>query len=210
MRYDIESEYTKIVKEIINCKKCELYKTRTNAVPGEGPLNAKVMLIGEAPGKSEDLQGRPFVGMAGKLLTELLESIGVSRRNVYITNLIKCRPPENRDPLPREIIACSPYLDKQIELIKPKIIITLGKHSTKYILSKAGIHVSSISKIRGKVYYLYILGLKIKIIPTYHPAAALYNPKIKGLLKHDFENIIKREITNLDHSIVTSIEDFLR
>lgn len=183
-----------LINEILNCKKCPLWRTRTNAVPGEGSLNTDIMFIGEAPGRNEDLQGRPFVGAAGKLLTELISKIGLQRSEVYITNVVKCRPPGNRDPTPEEIKACSPYLDKQIQIIKPKIIITLGRHSTKYILSKANIKVNSITKVHGKVFRLNIYNMHIKVIPTYHPAAALYNPRIRSILENDFVNIIKREI----------------
>jgi len=200
--------YQELVEEILECKKCRLWSGRKNAVPGEGPLNAKIMLIGEAPGRMEDLEGRPFVGAAGKLLTKLLSDIGLSREEVYITNLIKCRPPQNRDPLPDEIEACSPYLDRQIRLLMPKIIVTLGRHSTKYILSKCGMRVSSIGQVRGKVFLMKLNNSLIKVIPTYHPAVALYNPKMKIFLEEDFRRIIKKEIDNLSKSKAVTIEDF--
>ena len=184
------SELKIIEEEIKQCRKCRLWETRINAVPGEGPENAEVMFIGEAPGYNEDVQGRPFVGAAGKLLTSLIQEVlGVSRADVYITNILKCRPPNNRDPLPSEVEACTPYLDKQINVIKPKVVVTLGRHSTKYILSKLGVKITGIMKVRGKVFEGEIFGLKIKVLPTYHPAAALYNPKLKNFLTQDFKKI---------------------
>ncbi|MCS7385572.1 MAG: type-4 uracil-DNA glycosylase [archaeon GB-1867-005] len=179
----------KVVEEIMKCRKCTLWKTRKNPVPGEGNIKAEVMFIGEAPGKSEDEQGRPFVGAAGKLLTRLIESIGLKREDVYIANILKCRPPQNRDPLPEEIEKCTPYLDRQIQIIKPKIIVTLGRHSTSYILGKLKVSVPGIMKIRGKTYSGTILGLKVIILPTLHPAAALYNPKMRSLIEADFKNL---------------------
>src|SRR5689334_21207192 len=122
-------EYERLVDEVCSCPKCPLSKTRVKAVPGEGPLTAELMFIGEAPGFHENQQGRPFVGPAGQFLEELLRSIGLTRQEVYITNVVKCRPPNNRDPLPLEINACADYLDRQIAIIKPKVIVTLGRYS---------------------------------------------------------------------------------
>lgn len=185
-----------IAKEVIECEKCKLYKTRLHAVPGEGNPKAELILIGEAPGANEDKEGRPFVGAAGKFLTELLNSIGLDRKAVFITNLVKCRPPDNREPEEDEIIACSPYLDKQIEEISPKIIVTLGKYSTTYILSKIGIKVKSLSAVRGR-FFEWRKQEKgrekiILIFPTYHPAAALYNPSLREELLKDFKKIGER------------------
>lgn len=205
---ELSDEYKKLVREVLECKKCRLWKSRKNAVPGEGSLNTKIMFIGEAPGRMEDLEGRPFVGAAGKLLTELLSSIGLRRSEVYITNLIKCRPPQNRDPLPDEVEACSPYLDRQIELLMPKLIVTLGRHSTKYILSKCGIRVTSISRVRGRVFSIRVNDVSIKVIPTYHPAAALYNPKMRNILEEDFKKVVKREVDSLSSTKKVSIENF--
>ncbi|AWR94617.1 type-4 uracil-DNA glycosylase [Acidianus brierleyi] len=168
---------------IRSCKLCKLSISRTNAVPGEGNPKASVLFVGEAPGATEDKMGRPFVGSAGKLLDELLKSIGLDREKVYITNLVKCRPPNNRDPESDEISSCSPYLETQISLINPKIIVTLGKYSTIYMLKKVNINVTSISKVRGKFYEWN----NILIFPTYHPAAALYNPNLKEVLEKDFK-----------------------
>ncbi len=146
------------------------------------------MFIGEAPGYWEDVRGRPFVGAAGKLLDEMLSRIGLSRSEVYIANILKCRPPKNRDPLPVEVKACTPFLDRQIQIIEPRLIVTLGRHSTSYILSKAGFRdVEGITKLRGKVYAADVLGLRVSVIPTYHPAAALYSAKYRDGLESDFQ-----------------------
>lgn len=203
-----DEEYRALIEEILHCRRCGLWETRTNAVPGEGPIDAKVMLIGEAPGRHEDAQGRPFVGAAGKLLTELLEMIGLRRSDVYITNLLKCRPPGNRDPLPDEVEACSPYLDRQVELIRPRVIVTLGRHSTKYVLERGGLRVRGISQVRGRVFSLELNGLAVRVVPTYHPAAALYNPKVRGILERDFE-VVRREVEAALSGRRVTLEDFL-
>jgi DNA polymerase len=173
--------------EVRACHKCDLWKQRKNAVPGEGDLDAAVMFIGEAPGYWEDVKGRPFVGAAGKLLDEMLSRVGFSRGEVYITNVVKCRPPENRDPLPNEIKTCTPYLDRQIRIIEPKFIVTLGKHAVSYVLPNAGFETGIITEIHGRVYEGNLLGFKVFIIPMYHPAAALYNAKYKDELNRDFQ-----------------------
>jgi len=178
-----------IAKEIKDCRKCPLHLSRTNAVPGEGNPKAEVMFIGEAPGRNEDLQGRPFVGAAGKLLTDLLESIGLTRSEVFITNVVKCRPPHNRDPRPEEIETCFPYLERQVELIDPKIIVALGRHSALTLLKKAGRREGSIMRIRGKILKIRLFGKVRMLMPTLHPAAALYNPKLKPLLEEDFDKL---------------------
>jgi len=183
-----------IEAEVKACRKCDLWKTRKNAVAGEGNPHAAVMFIGEAPGYWEDLKGRPFVGAAGKLLDEMLLGIGLSRGEVYIGNILKCRPPENRDPHPVEVEACTPFLDRQIRIIEPRLIAPLGRHSTSYILSKAGFkHVEGITGLRGKVYRADVLGLRVSVIPTYHPAAALYSAKYRGGLEGDFR-LLKLEL----------------
>ena len=175
-----------LAAEVKTCRKCELGRLRRNPVPGEGSLNAAVMFIGEAPGYWEDLKGRPFVGAAGKLLDEMLSKAGLSRSEVYIANILKCRPPENRDPLPMEVKTCTPYLDRQIEIIEPKFIVALGRHSASYILAKAGFEVGGITELRGKVYEAELLGFRVFVIPTYHPAAALYNVRYRDQLENDF------------------------
>jgi len=173
--------------EVKSCRKCGLWKRRKNVVPGEGNLGAAVMFVGEAPGYWEDVKGRPFVGAAGKLLDEILFAVGISRSEVYITNVVKCRPPENRDPLPSEIETCTPYLDRQIKIVEPKFIVTLGRHAVSYILPKAGFETESITKIHGKIYEGNLLGSEVFIIPMYHPAAALYNAKYRDELNKDFQ-----------------------
>jgi uracil-DNA glycosylase family 4 len=171
-----EQELAQLNEEVRICPLCPLAKTRTNAVPGEGPIDAEIMLIGEAPGFHEDKQGRPFVGQSGRFLEELLRSAGLSREQVYITNVVKCRPPENRDPAPREIAACAPYLDRQLAIIDPKIVITLGRHSmARYFPGQ------SISKIHGKPKRD---GDRV-IFPMFHPAAGLRSAEVAALIRED-------------------------
>lgn len=179
-----------ISAQIKICKRCPLWKTRTNAVPGEGNEKAKIMFIGEAPGRNEDLQGKPFVGAAGKVLDEMLASIGLQRSEVYITNVVKCRPPGNRDPLPSEIKACSPYLEKQIEIIKPKIIVTLGRFSMEWVFKRFGLLKTKISKAHGKIFEISHIFVEY-ILPLYHPAVAVYNPEMKKILLEDVETLKK-------------------
>ncbi len=186
-----KKEYDNLVQEIIKCTKCELHKTRTKPVPGEGSLDPKIMFVGEAPGGREDETGRPFVGAAGKLLTMLIESIGLTREEVYITNVIKCRPPGNRDPSQMEIYTCLPYLRRQINIIRPRLIVTLGRHAARVIMDLAGLKFTSITKQHGTVNIATISRIKVIIIPTYHPAAALYNPGLKQMLIDDFKTIKK-------------------
>lgn len=187
-----EEQHTKLAKKIRNCRKCELWKTRKNVVVGAGPLDTKVMFIGEAPGREEDEQGKPFVGRAGELLTESLANIGLKRGDIYITNILKCRPPENRNPRSEEIQQCLPYLLEQINLVNPEIITTLGKVSTQVILKRRNIQIQRISKVRGKIFQLK----DHVVLPTYHPAAALYNPSLKEKIEEDFqklESLISKE-----------------
>lgn len=169
-----------------SCKKCELWENRNKAVPGSGDHEAEVLFIGEAPGSQEDKEGKPFVGRAGGVLDDLLESADLKREDVYITNILKCRPPKNRDPKKKEIEACTPYLDKQIKAIKPNIICTLGNFATKYILNKYNLGVKSIGKVHGKIFSINNLVLSAKILPIYHPAVVTYNPNMKETLKEDF------------------------
>ncbi len=162
---------------------------KTFPVIGEGSHTASVMFIGEAPGEKEAATGRPFVGRSGQFLNELLESINIKREEVYITNIVKDRPPKNRDPRPEEIELYAPFLDRQIEIIKPKVIATLGRFSMIYIMERYGLkeEVGPISKLHGQVFDTEISGQKVKIVPLYHPAVALYNPNNKSELKKDFE-----------------------
>lgn len=178
-----------IEKQIRTCSKCPLHKTRNLPVPGEGNVDTKIILIGLGPGYHENLQGRPFVGAAGKFLDELLELAGLSRKEVYITNIIKCYLPNNK-PTQEEIETCTPCLDRQIEIIKPKIILTLGNVSTSYILDKFGLKTESMWQIHGKIFQVSNLLLQAKIIPMYHPASALYNPNMKETLRQDWKKIV--------------------
>ena len=174
------SDFDDLIQQIQTCTRCTLSEKRTRAVPGEGDHNADIMFIGEGPGYYEDQQGRPFVGQAGALLNELLATIGLKREDVYITNMVKCRPPNNRDPLPGELQACRPYLDEQLEMISPKVLVTLGRHSfTKFFPGE------SISKARGKPRKWK----NFTVYPIYHPAAALHNPRLRPMLESDFKNL---------------------
>ena len=186
---EIEKEIKQLEHVIVSCKKCELWKTRKNPVVGNGSLDAGVMFIGEAPGYHEDMQGVPFVGRAGKVFDELLQSIELKRGEVYVCNILKCRPPGNRNPFDSEIKACTPYLDRQITAIKPKVIGTLGNFATSYVLEKFGLQAEKIGKIHGKTFHIKNLLFESRIIPLYHPAAATYNPNMKSVLMDDFKAI---------------------
>lgn len=180
------AEYEALVREIRACRRCPLHRSRRNPVPGEGSLDARVMFVGEAPGRREDELGRPFVGMAGKLLDKLLSIAGLSRSEVYITNVVKCRPPGNRDPEPGEIAACLPYLRRQIRLVEPEVIVALGRIAGKTLFSEAGLRWRSMAVERGKPRKVDLYGINVTLLPTYHPAAALYNPQLRSVLEEDF------------------------
>ncbi len=184
------SELAKLNQEITKCTKCLLSKCRTNVVPGEGNSSAEIMFIGEGPGYHEDQQGRPFVGAAGKFLDELLALINLKREDVYIANIIKCRPPGNRDPLPEEVEACASWLDKQVALIRPKLIVLLGRHAMNRFLPKLSISEvhGQPKRYRGQVYF-----------PMYHPAAGLYNSSNRPIIEKDFQKIpqVLKKITAL-------------
>jgi uracil-DNA glycosylase family 4 len=167
-------------KEINSCRLCEIAKNRTHAVPGEGAENADIMFIGEAPGWNEDQQARPFVGAAGQFLDELIRSIGLDRQKVFIANVIKCRPPDNRDPLPTEITNCRPFLEQQIQFIAPKIIVTLGRYSMGMFFPG-----KTISKIHGT--HQTVNG--ITYFAMYHPAAALHQGNLRETLKQDIKKL---------------------
>jgi DNA polymerase len=181
-------ELRKIKEEVLDCNKCSLgeYRRKNKYFPviGEGSHSAQIMFVGEAPGLNEAKTGRPFCGAAGKVLDELLQSIEIKREDVYIANLLKDRPPDNRNPKPEEIEVCSIYLDRQIKAINPKVVCTLGNFSTAYILKKYGLEdkAEGISKIRGKIFKTK----SFSIIPLYHPAVAVYNANMKEVLKKDF------------------------
>ena len=170
-------------EEIRDCQKCGLSRSRTHVVFGEGNPHAEVVFVGEAPGENEDLQARPFVGTAGKLLTELLGSIGLKREDVYIANVVKCRPPENRNPLADEIASCIPYLWKQIELVQPKVVCTLGNSATQTILGRK----TGIMKLRGQHFQIK----NFFVFPMLHPAAALHQGNLRPALSEDFRNLKK-------------------
>jgi uracil-DNA glycosylase family 4 len=173
-------ELEQIAAEVSVCPKCNLCRTRTKAVPGEGNPEAAIMLIGEGPGYHEDKQGRPFVGAAGQFLDELLQHAGVKRSDVFITNVVKCRPPDNRDPLPEEIAACADYLERQIAAINPTVIVTLGRYSMQKFFpgaSISGIHGKA-RKINGRV-----------VIPMFHPAAGLHKKEMRPAIIEDFKKV---------------------
>ena len=180
---DRQVQLDELSGEIGKCAKCELHLRRKNVVPGEGNPNAELIFIGEAPGRDEDEQARPFVGRAGKLLTKIIQAMGMERSDVFIANIIKCRPPNNRNPYPYEIESCEPYLLKQLDIIKPKIICTLGKFATQSLLKEE----ISISKVRGKFCDYH----GIKLMPTYHPAYLLRNPSEKRPVWEDMKKIMK-------------------
>lgn len=180
-------------RSILTCTKCPLHTSRRNAVPGEGPPDASIMIVGEAPGRFEDEKGRPFVGPAGKILDSLLESAGLERRKVFITNVVKCRPPGNRDPKEEEIAACLPYLEDQIRALRPKLIIALGRHAGRTLYSMAGMRWPNISRARGRAVDVTIAGVKTRLVVTFHPAASLYNPGLRRGLEEDFKVVIRRE-----------------
>ncbi len=170
-----------LYEAIKDCMACPLGRTRTHLVLGSGDPEAEIMFVGEAPGFHEDRQGIPFVGPAGQFLDQLLRSIGLKRSQVYIANTLKCRPPENRDPLPEELSACTPYLFKQIELIRPRIICTLGNHATRTLLRTG----TGISQLHGKL----IRKGGLAYVPLFHPAAALHKPPLKAVLVEDFQRL---------------------
>jgi DNA polymerase len=195
---DKEEALNRINTAILALEDGELVKFRREnnyvPVPGEGPSDAKIMLIGEAPGKKEAETGKPFVGAAGKLLNSLLEEAGISRDEVFITSIVKDRPPKNRDPRPDEIALYAPFLDRQIEVIRPKVIATLGRFSMVYIMERYGIKepIASISELHGTVHTATMPdSSEVTFIPLFHPAAAIYNQKLKDAMKEDFKALRK-------------------
>ena len=187
--HEKNSAIEKLNQEIKECKKCPLSNSRKNPVCGQGNINAKLIFIGEAPGIDEDLQGIPFVGEAGKLLTSLIEKMGFNRQDVYITNTVKCHPPGNREPFESEIEICFDYLKREIEIVSPKVIMTLGKVATYALMEmKSKLKEIKISKIRGNVFFYR----KIPVIPTFHPAYLLRNRKDKWLTWEDAQEALRR------------------
>ncbi len=192
-----KTELQKVEKEAGEDKFLPLRETAKNLVFGKGNPNARIMFVGEAAGRQEDEQGFPFVGIAGKNLDKLLEKVGLTLNDVYITNILKYRPPENRDPNPEEIRKHIPYLLKQISIIKPEVVCSLGNYATKFFLSEGNADLMDkqpgITSIHGKVKFVKINGVGFKLIPLFHPAAIIYNQKLKGVWEEDME-IVKKEI----------------
>ena len=188
----------KIANDVRGCPLCRLAKTRKNAVPGEGQLSAKIMFIGEAPGRSEDEEGRPFVGAAGRILNDVLKKVSIERSQVFITNIVKCRPPNNRVPKGDELNACRPYLDRQIALIKPKVICILGRTAYFSLLGGSSITADrgKITKKAGQKYFL-----------TFHPAAVIYNKSLLSALEADLKKLAVE--INKEEESGASLEDYL-
>jgi uracil-DNA glycosylase len=193
-----EDSLEKIAGDVRGCPLCKLARTRKNAVPGEGQISAKIMFIGEAPGRSEDEKGKPFVGAAGRILDNVLKNAGIERSQVFITNIVKCRPPNNRVPEEDELIACRPYLDRQIALIKPKVICILGRTAYSSILGG-----NSITANRGKI----VERSGQKYFSTFHPAAVIYNKSLRSRLEDDLKKLA--EEINKEEESKESLEDYL-
>jgi uracil-DNA glycosylase family 4 len=198
-----EETLAEVAREVAVCEKCALYHSRKRAVPGEGPTRCEIMFIGEGPGFYENEQGRPFVGAAGKFLDELLAQAGLKREDVWITNIVKCRPPGNRDPLPEEVSACNGYLDRQIQAVDPSIIITLGRHSMgKYM---PGAKITSVHGQMRRVGDRFVIAM-------FHPAAALHQASLKPAVMADFAKLPElldqaRKGLGRDHSAVSKPEE---
>jgi DNA polymerase len=175
-----ESSLAAVAEQVRACRRCKLHQSRKNAVPGEGPPDAEILFIGEGPGFHENEQGRPFVGAAGKFLEELLATIGLRREQVFICNVVKCRPPGNRDPLPEEIEACADYLEQQLQAVNPRLVVTLGRYSMARYFPGA-----KISEVHGKP--RPVEGRLV--VPMYHPAAALHQPSLRRIVEQDFARI---------------------
>jgi len=187
MHSNKQEQLDELNKKMAECSQCVLRRTCNRVVPGEGSADAEIMFIGEGPGKKEDELGRPFVGAAGKFLDEMLGLINLKREDVYIANVVKCRPPENRDPLPEEVETCWPWLMEQIKIIDPKLIVTLGRHSMEKFLPN-----QKISMVHGKAMRREIPEIGRRVFYTlYHPAAALYNGSMREVLIKDFKRIPK-------------------
>lgn len=185
-----EDKFSRIERlraQIASCQRCRLHTTRTHTVPGEGSVDADILFIGEAPGRNEDLQGKPFVGRAGEVFDRLLNSVGLTRREIYLCNILKCRPPENREPLSDEVQACVGSLDVQIKVVNPKIIATLGRYATTYVFQKFSIPLRNISSVHGQMFDVETpFGAK-KIVSLFHPAVATYDPNKLEILLNDFQ-----------------------
>lgn len=184
---DKKKNISELRKKIAQCERCDLHKTRTNTVPGEGNVDARIMFIGEAPGRNEDLKGMPFVGRAGDVFDKLLGSVELTRDDIYLCNILKCRPPNNRNPLASEIRSCVGSLDIQIKTVNPDIIGTLGNFATTYIFEKFKLPAAKISQVAGKVFEVDTEWGPKKIVPVFHPAVATYNVHKTDELIHHFK-----------------------
>lgn len=180
---DAAAELAEIARQVSVCTRCALSKGRNHAVPGEGNPSAELMFVGEAPGRDEDLQGKPFVGRSGQLLTKMIQAMGLKREDVFIGNVLKCRPPGNRDPLPEEIACCKSYLRTQIELIHPRVIMPLGSYAAKWLISPD----VRITHIRGQVIEMG----EYQVVPTFHPSYLMRRPQEKGKAWHDLQVVMK-------------------
>lgn len=184
-----EEQIENLTLEINNCKKCRLWETRNKPLVGDGCIDSEILIVGESPGYYEDKIGKAFVGEAGKVLDQLLESINLKRNKIYITNILKCHPPKNHNPNKEEISSCIGYLDRQISIIQPKTIVTLGKFASREIFSKFNLEFSRISELHGKSLEVKTLFGEIKVISMYHPAVACYRNEMLDILKADFEKL---------------------
>ncbi len=191
IKNNVADELEKIAAEVRKCLQCGLSETRTNGVPGDGNPHARIFFIGEAPGADEDAQGLPFVGRAGKLLDKIIAAMGLKRGDVFIGNILKCRPPSNRDPRPEEIIKCLPFLEEQLELMRPEIIVALGAHAARTLLNTN----KPIGQLRGKfhLYYPENMATPIKLLATYHPAYLLrsYLPENRRKVWEDMKKVLE-------------------
>ncbi|MDG6226082.1 MAG: uracil-DNA glycosylase [Candidatus Thermoplasmatota archaeon] len=190
MRFDERTEplLEDIAQKIITCRKCALHEGRKNAVPGEGPQHARLMMVGEAPGAKEDESGRPFVGQAGKLMDELLAKSGIKREDTFITSVIKCRPPDNRNPNESEVISCVPYTLAQLDSICPAVIVIMGNVAYQIFAETFYLPKKNISDVRGKGFRLHSTGARI-LVPTYHPAALIYNRSLIPQFLDDMKTV---------------------
>ena len=184
----MEESYRQLKLEVEKCRKCDLWRESKHHILGEGPLNSKIMLVGLGPGYHENIEGRPFVGAAGKLLNNLLTLAGLERGEVYITNVIKCYLPDNK-AADEQVKTCGQYLDRQIDLLKPKVIVALGSVATKYLFEKHGLQYTSMDKLHGRILKVESLTCNRFIVAMYHPASALYNPSMKEVLEKDWKKL---------------------
>ncbi|MBS7611643.1 uracil-DNA glycosylase [Candidatus Bathyarchaeota archaeon] len=184
----IEDGYEQLKLEIENCRKCDLWRGTKHRVIGEGPLDSRIMLVGLGPGYYENIEGRPFVGAAGKFLNNLLTLAGLERGKLYITNVIKCYLPDNK-ATDEQVKTCSHYLDRQIDMLKPAVLVALGSVAAMYLLGKYGLTYSSMSRLHGKIFKVEKPGRSMLIAVMYHPASALYNPSMKLLLEKDWRKL---------------------